>query len=48
MNEPILKITPAVSAAEFFNRAQARLTFDVPPGLVDPNIIPPTTTFYYS
>jgi 8-oxo-dGTP pyrophosphatase MutT (NUDIX family) len=36
----MLKITPAVSAAEFFNRAQARLTFDVPPGLVDPNIIP--------
>ena len=40
MNEPMLKITPAVSAAEFFNRASARLTFDVPPGLVDPNIIP--------
>jgi 8-oxo-dGTP pyrophosphatase MutT (NUDIX family) len=36
----MLKITPAVSAAEFFNRASARLTFDVPPGLVDPNIIP--------
>ena len=40
MNEPILKITPAVSAAEFFNRAHSRLTFDVPPGLVDPNVIP--------
>jgi 8-oxo-dGTP pyrophosphatase MutT (NUDIX family) len=38
----MLKITPAVSAAEFFNRAHARLTFDVPPGLVDPNIIPPS------
>lgn len=36
----MLKITPAVSAAEFFNRARARLGFDVPPGLVDPNIIP--------
>ena len=36
----MLKITPAVSAAEFFNRAHARLTFDVPPGLIDPNIIP--------
>ena len=36
----MLKITPAVSAAEFFNRASARLNFDVPPGLVDPNIIP--------
>jgi 8-oxo-dGTP pyrophosphatase MutT (NUDIX family) len=36
----MLKITPAVSAAEFFNRAHSRLSFDVPPGLVDPNIIP--------
>ena len=40
MNEPILKITPAVTAAEFFNRARARLNFDVPQGLVDPNVIP--------
>jgi 8-oxo-dGTP pyrophosphatase MutT (NUDIX family) len=38
----MLKITPALSAAEFFNRAHARLSFDVPPGLVDPNIIPPS------
>jgi 8-oxo-dGTP pyrophosphatase MutT (NUDIX family) len=30
----------AVSAAEFFDRARARLRFDVPPGLDDPNIIP--------
>jgi 8-oxo-dGTP pyrophosphatase MutT (NUDIX family) len=29
-----------MSAAEFFNRARRRLTFDVPPGLVDPNIVP--------
>jgi 8-oxo-dGTP pyrophosphatase MutT (NUDIX family) len=36
----MLKITPSVSAAEFFNRASARLSFDVPPGLIDPNIIP--------
>ncbi len=36
----MLKITPAVTAAEFFNRAQSRLSFDVPPGLIDPNIIP--------
>jgi len=36
----MLKITPAVTAAEFLNRARARLSFDVPPGLVDPNIIP--------
>jgi 8-oxo-dGTP pyrophosphatase MutT (NUDIX family) len=38
----MLKITPAVTAAEFFNRANARLSFDVPPGLIDPNIIPPS------
>ena len=30
----------AISTAEFFARARARLNFDVPPGLVDPNIIP--------
>ena len=30
----------AISIAEFFARACARLNFDVPPGLVDPNIIP--------
>jgi 8-oxo-dGTP pyrophosphatase MutT (NUDIX family) len=30
----------AVSSAEFFDRSRARLRFDVPPGLVDPNIIP--------
>jgi 8-oxo-dGTP pyrophosphatase MutT (NUDIX family) len=36
----MLKITPAVTAAEFLNRARARLSFDVPPGLIDPNIIP--------
>ena len=41
MNGPMLKTDPAaISAAEFFARARARLNFDVPPGLVDPNIIP--------
>ena len=41
MNEPILKTAPAgISSAEFFARARARLSFDVPPGLVDPGIIP--------
>jgi 8-oxo-dGTP pyrophosphatase MutT (NUDIX family) len=30
----------AISSAEFFDRARARLGFDVPPGLVDPDIIP--------
>src|SRR5260370_4034216 len=37
----MLKMEPAAtSAAEFFERTRARLNFDVPPGLVDPNIIP--------
>ncbi len=30
----------AISSAEFFDRSRARLRFDVPPGLIDPNIIP--------
>jgi 8-oxo-dGTP pyrophosphatase MutT (NUDIX family) len=30
----------AVNSAEFFERSRARLRFEVPPGLVDPNIIP--------
>jgi len=30
----------AVSGAEFFARAQARLTLEVPPGLADPNVTP--------
>ena len=44
MNEPIrgkLEAAP-VSSTEFFARSAARLKFDVPPGLVDPNIIPLT------
>jgi 8-oxo-dGTP pyrophosphatase MutT (NUDIX family) len=37
----MLKTDPAaITSAEFFDRARARLSFDVPPGLVDPNIIP--------
>lgn len=36
-----LKTRPAaIGAAEFFDRSRARLSFDVPPGLIDPNIIP--------
>ena len=44
MNEPMLKkMQPAaVSAAEFFGRSKSRLNFDVPPGLIDPDIIPRT------
>ena len=43
MNEPIIKAAPAeVTAAEFYDRAHARLNFDVPRGLIDPNIVPET------
>ena len=43
MNEPRVKAEPAVmTSAEFYDRARARLSFDVPPGLIDPNIIPET------
>jgi len=44
LNEPILKAMEAapIGAAEFFARSRTRLTFDVPPGLVDPNIVPKT------
>jgi 8-oxo-dGTP pyrophosphatase MutT (NUDIX family) len=41
LNEPMRKTDPAaISSAEFFDRARARLGFEVPPGLVDPDIIP--------
>jgi 8-oxo-dGTP pyrophosphatase MutT (NUDIX family) len=41
LNEPVLKSDPAaISSAEFFDRSRARLTFAVPPGLVDPDIVP--------
>ena len=37
----MVKAAPAViSAAEFYDRARTRLSFDVPQGLVDPNVIP--------
>jgi 8-oxo-dGTP pyrophosphatase MutT (NUDIX family) len=29
-----------ISSAEFFERARERLSFDVPPGLLDPSVIP--------
>ena len=38
----MLKIAPETGAAEFFARARERLSFDVPPGLADPNVIPPS------
>jgi 8-oxo-dGTP pyrophosphatase MutT (NUDIX family) len=41
--EPDVKTDPAANgAAGFFDRSRARLRFDVPPGLVDPNIVPPS------
>jgi 8-oxo-dGTP pyrophosphatase MutT (NUDIX family) len=37
----MLKTEPAaISSTEFFDRSRARLRFEVPPGLIDPNIIP--------
>jgi len=41
LSKPILKNEPvAINAAEFFARSRARLGFDVPAGLFDPNIVP--------
>jgi 8-oxo-dGTP pyrophosphatase MutT (NUDIX family) len=43
LNEQVLRPRPvAIGAVEFFNRSRARLTFDVPQGLIDPNIVPKT------
>jgi 8-oxo-dGTP pyrophosphatase MutT (NUDIX family) len=37
----MLKTDPAaINSGKFFERSRARLDFEVPPGLVDPNIIP--------
>jgi 8-oxo-dGTP pyrophosphatase MutT (NUDIX family) len=39
----MLQTAPAeVGSSEFFKRSRARLSFEVPPGLVDPNIVPPS------
>jgi 8-oxo-dGTP pyrophosphatase MutT (NUDIX family) len=39
----MLKTEPALfNSAEFFARARARLRFDIPPGLTDPGIVPPS------
>jgi 8-oxo-dGTP pyrophosphatase MutT (NUDIX family) len=43
LNEPMVKAAPAaMSSGEFYDRVRARLSFDVPAGLIDPNIIPET------
>jgi 8-oxo-dGTP pyrophosphatase MutT (NUDIX family) len=36
----MLRTSLAISSAEFFDRARARLGFEVPAGLVDPDIVP--------
>jgi 8-oxo-dGTP pyrophosphatase MutT (NUDIX family) len=41
LNDQVLNTEPAaINSAEFFARSRGRLSFEVPPGLVDPNIIP--------
>ncbi len=41
MNEPVVKTTPAdIDAAQFFARSRARLRFEVPPALLNPEIVP--------
>ena len=43
MNGPMLTTEPALfDSAEFFARARARLRFDVPPGLTDASVVPPS------
>jgi 8-oxo-dGTP pyrophosphatase MutT (NUDIX family) len=43
LNEPMLKPHPReLNSAEFFDRVRTRLTFDVPPALLDPNAVPPS------
>jgi 8-oxo-dGTP pyrophosphatase MutT (NUDIX family) len=32
----------AIGSAEFFDRARARLRFDIPPGLTDASVVPPS------
>jgi 8-oxo-dGTP pyrophosphatase MutT (NUDIX family) len=39
----MLKTEPALfNSAEFFDRARARLNFEIPPGLTDASIVPPS------
>src|SRR4030081_3384398 len=39
----VLETAPAaINSAGFFDRSRARLRFEVPPGLADPSIIPPS------
>src|SRR6202047_1927229 len=34
--------TAAIGSAEFFDRARARLRFDIPAGLTDASVVPPS------
>ncbi len=41
MNEPVVKTAPAeIDAVQFFARSRARLRFEVPPALLNPDIVP--------
>jgi 8-oxo-dGTP pyrophosphatase MutT (NUDIX family) len=41
LNEAMVRSDPAaISSAEFFDRARARLRFDIPASLTDPNLVP--------
>jgi 8-oxo-dGTP pyrophosphatase MutT (NUDIX family) len=43
LNEPVLRMDPAaITSAEFFDRARARLRFDIPAGLTDASVVPPS------
>jgi 8-oxo-dGTP pyrophosphatase MutT (NUDIX family) len=43
LNEPVLRMDPAaITSAEFFDRARARLSFDIPAGLTDASVVPPS------
>ncbi len=43
MNEPVLRMDPAaIGSAEFFDRARVRLRFDIPAGLTDASVVPPS------
>jgi 8-oxo-dGTP pyrophosphatase MutT (NUDIX family) len=43
LNEPRVKTDPAaIGSAEFFDRARARLRFDIPAGLTDASVVPPS------
>jgi 8-oxo-dGTP pyrophosphatase MutT (NUDIX family) len=43
LNEPVLRMdAAAICSAEFVDRARARLRFDIPAGLTDASVVPPS------